>query len=153
MKSHVWRPLFVALGVIVLALIARKFVVPGDFIVGERGFMYGFHRASNEQEWKDFEIKYQTKEYCGECHEEKYETNMASKHKIIECENCHGPALEHPEDPEKLIINRSRAQCLRCHAYLPYPTSLRAELKGINPAEHNVEFQCAECHDPHEPDL
>lgn len=153
MKSHVWRPLWVLLGVIALAFVARHFIVPSDFGVGERGFMYSFHRKSNEGEWKDFKVKYLTKEYCKECHDEKYESNMASKHREIECENCHGPAIDHPEDPEQLIIDTSRALCIRCHAYLPYPTSQRAEIRGINPEEHNPDEDCSMCHDPHEPDL
>ena len=153
MKSHAWRPVFLFLGAIVLTLVARSYVVPDDFVVGERGFMYSYHRESNEGEWEAFKVKYQTKEYCNECHDEKYETNMASKHNIIQCENCHGPALEHPEDPEKLVIDRSRAQCLRCHALLPYPSSQRGQIKGIISSEHNPDEQCAECHDPHEPDL
>ena len=153
MKSHVWRPLWVLLGVIALALIARHFVVPPDLGVGVRGFMYGFHRKSNEDEWKAFKVKYLTKEYCKECHEEKYESNMASKHGIIQCENCHGPAIDHPDNPEKLVIDKSRALCISCHAKLPYPTSKRGEIKGINPDEHNPGEECSTCHDPHKPDM
>lgn len=145
--------MFVLIGVIILALIARHFIVPRDFVVGERGFMYSFHRRSNEDDWKAFKIKYQSKEYCSDCHEDNYEKNIRSKHKIIQCENCHGPALDHPEEPEKLVINRSRALCIRCHASLPYPTSQRANLPAIDPADHNPDEACAECHDPHEPDL
>ena len=153
MKNHVLRPLWVVLGIVALVIAARPLIVPSDFGVGERGFMYSYHRKSSEDEWRAFKVKYQSKEYCGECHEEKYESNMASKHKVIQCENCHGPALEHPEEPEKLVIDRRRAQCLRCHAYLPYPTSFRAKMKGIVSAEHNDGEPCAECHDPHSPDL
>jgi len=153
MKSHVWRPLWVLLGVIALALVARHFVVPSDFGVGERGFMYSFHRKSSEDDWKAFKVKYLTKEYCKECHEEKYESNMASKHKLIQCENCHGPAIDHPDNPAKLVIDKSRALCIRCHAKLPYLTSHRGEIKGINPDEHNPGEECSTCHDPHKPDM
>jgi predicted CXXCH cytochrome family protein len=153
LKSHVLRPLWVVLAVVALVMAIRPMIVPSDFGIGERGFMYSFHRKSSEDDWKAFKVKYQTRQYCADCHEEKYESIMASKHKIIQCENCHGPALEHPEDPEKLVIDRSRKLCLRCHAYLPYPTSNRANIKGIIPSEHNEGEPCAECHDPHEPDL
>lgn len=153
MKSHVWRPLWVVLGVIGAVLLLRPLIVPSDFVVGERGFMYGYHRKSNEDEWKAFKVKYQSKEYCKDCHEDKYNANMASKHKIIQCENCHGPAIDHPENPEKLIIDKSRDLCIRCHSRLPYPTSMRANIKGINPSEHNAEYECSTCHDPHSPDL
>lgn len=147
------RPLWVVLAVVGLVFAVRPMIVPSDFGVGERGFMYSYYRKSNEDEWKAYKVKYQTKEYCGECHVDMYESNMASKHKIIECENCHGPALDHPEEPEKLVIDRRRELCLRCHAYLPYPTSNRANIKGIMPSEHNEGMLCADCHDPHEPDL
>ncbi len=153
MKSHVWRPLWVVLCVIGLTLLVRPLIVPSDFGIGERGFMYSYHRLSNEDEWKAFKVKYQSKEYCKDCHEDKYNANMASKHKIIQCENCHGPAIDHPENPEKLVIDKSRELCIRCHSRLPYPSSLRANLKGIDPSEHNVEYECSTCHDPHSPDL
>lgn len=153
MKSHIFRPLWVVFSLIALGLIARQFVVPSDFGVGERGFMYSFHRKGNEEEWKAFKVKYQSKEYCKECHPDKYENNMASKHRIIECENCHGPAIDHPENPEKLTIDKSRTLCLRCHSYLPYEESLRSKIKGFVPEEHNPDTECAMCHDPHKPDL
>lgn len=141
------------LAVIALVLLTRPLIVPSDFGVGERGFMYSYHRKGSEADWRAFKVKYQTKDYCGECHEDHYESNMASKHKIIQCENCHGPAFDHPEEPEKLEVNRDRSLCLRCHAYLPYPTSYRSHMKGIIDAEHNPGDPCADCHDPHSPDL
>ena len=153
MKSHVWRPLWVALGLVGVILLIRSFIVPSDFGVGDRGFMYSYHRKSNEEEWKAFKVKYQTKEYCKDCHEDRYNANMASKHKLIQCENCHGPAIDHPENPEKLIIDKSRDLCIRCHAFLPYASSMRSKIKGINPSEHNTEDECSTCHDPHSPDL
>ncbi len=78
---------------------------------------------------------------------------MASSHAIINCENCHGPAFEHPSNPSKLIIDRKREQCLRCHYYLPYPTSGRGNIKGIDPEKHNPGIECVMCHNPHKPDM
>lgn len=151
MKSHVIRPFLVVLGVIVLILIARKVMVPADFGSQERGYMYGFHRKSNEAEWKAVKPKYQGREYCKDCHETQYSSIMHSPHKNINCENCHGPALTHPDNPAKLSIDRSRALCLRCHAKLPYPGSGRINIKGIDPDTHNKEAECAGCHNPHDP--
>jgi predicted CXXCH cytochrome family protein len=72
---------------------------------------------------------------------------------MIPCENCHGAALSHPEKPEKLFIDRSRDLCIRCHALLFTPSSDRSAIPGIDPDTHNAEIECAECHDPHDPDL
>ena len=41
MKSHVWRPLYVVLLIIGAVLVARKILVPSDFGIGARGYMYG----------------------------------------------------------------------------------------------------------------
>lgn len=153
MKGHVWRPLFVVIGLVAGILIFRMFYVPADFGVQDRGYTFGFHRLSNEQEWKDFPGKYKGSESCAECHDENSSGLATSGHGIIPCEDCHGPALNHPEDPEKLPIDRSRELCLRCHVKLAMPSSQRNDLPGIDPAVHNAGIECADCHNPHHPNL
>lgn len=155
MKKHVWRPLYVVIGIVVLILLFRMFYVPSDFGIQERGYTFGFHRLGNEQDWKNFPAKYKSngREYCKECHEDKYTSIMASPHKIIQCENCHGPALNHPENPGKLTIDRSRALCIRCHSELYMPSSGRNDIPGIDPQTHNSGMECSECHNPHKPNL
>lgn len=152
MNDHVWRPLILVCVLFGGFLIIRGFVVPPDFKVYDKGFMYSYHRKSNEAEWANFKVKYKGKESCADCHEE-YAKNMSSPHKIIQCENCHGPAVDHPDAPEKLPIDKSRELCLRCHTKLLYPTSLRAGIKGIDPEGHHPEAACYTCHDAHHPNL
>ena len=147
---HVLRPLYVVLALVAIILVARTFMVPEDFGIHERGYMYGWYREGNIAEWKAFQAKYQGKEYCRDCHDEQGKQILSSPHKTIECENCHGPALEHPSDPPKLTLDRTRGLCLRCHTYLPYPTSKRLEIKGIDPDQHNTGLECAGCHNPHQ---
>ncbi len=158
MKNHVFRPLIVVLGIVALILIARVFLVPKDFGIGERGYMYGWHRKGNEEDWKKFKVKYQGTEYCKDCHEKNYTSIKKTPHQIIPCEDCHGPAgrpdgVVHFDGEKfpKLPIDKSRAQCLRCHFPLPYPTSLRSKIKGIDPAKHNPDIECSTCHNPHNP--
>lgn len=153
MNNHAWRPLVVAIGAVVLLLLVRATVVPSDFGVNGRNFTYGFHRKGSIDDWKAFKVKYRGKDYCQDCHEEKVAENQSSPHKGIECENCHGPAIDHPDNPGKLTIDRSRELCLRCHAALPYPQSHRAEMPAIDPNEHHPKQACAECHNPHNPNL
>ncbi|MBI4690578.1 MAG: hypothetical protein HY754_09985 [Nitrospirae bacterium] len=83
MKSHIWRPLYAVVGIVVLILIARVFVVPKDFGVHERGYMYGWYNKDNENYWKDFKVKFRTSEYCKDCHSE--------NNPGIECVVCHNP--------------------------------------------------------------
>ena len=159
MKSHVWRPLYVVIAFVLALLVFRFFYVPNDFGSGKRGFMYSYHRKSNENEWKTQPVKYgftgkQTlHESCGECHSEEVKTRTGDLHGIIPCEDCHGPGLNHPESPQKLSIDRSRELCLRCHTSLPYTTSDRKRIPGISPKEHNPSLECVMCHDPHNPRL
>jgi hypothetical protein len=160
MKNHVLRPLFMVIGIGILLLVARSLYVPKDFGIGERGYMYGWHRLSNEEEWKNkiIKVKYRGREYCKDCHADKYDSINKSPHKIITCENCHGPANDasgehYSEQRPKLPIDRTRAQCLRCHYPLPYSTSGRAKIRSIDPDKHNPDTECAMCHNPHHPNL
>ncbi len=154
MKSHVWRPLYVVVALVILILAVRMFYVPKDFGIWERGYMYGFHRKGSENDWKAFKVKYKfDNEDCKDCHSDKYESIIKTPHAIIKCENCHGPELDHPNDPPKLTVDKRRELCLRCHYQLPYPTSGRANIMGIDPEKHNPGVECVMCHNPHNPTL
>ncbi len=120
MKNHVWRPLFVVIGIIIFMLLFRAMYVPDDFGVHGDSFMYNYSE---------------------------------DLHGTIACQNCHGPALDHPEEPEALTIDRSRETCLRCHTALPYTTSERKRIPGIINEEHNPGEECVLCHNPHNPRL
>ncbi len=151
MKSHVYRPLWVVLGLVCIILVVRFLYVPKDFGIGERGYMYGWHRKGDEQFWKGYKVKYKGSQYCKDCHSDNYNKLMQSPHVIIPCEDCHSPAIDHPMDPQKLQIQKGRELCLRCHYPLPYPTSGRANIPGIDPETHNPGTECVMCHNPHNP--
>jgi nitrate/TMAO reductase-like tetraheme cytochrome c subunit len=150
-KNHVWRPLFVVLLIVGGILLTRAFLVPADFGIQERGYMYGWHRKSNEVEWNNFRVKYKTAKVCRECHKDKYDLIKQSPHAAISCENCHGPAYDHPNDPAGLTIDRSRGLCIRCHSSLPYKNTLRGSIPGIDPEKHYPSAECVMCHIPHNP--
>jgi len=152
MKNHVLRPLWVVLAGIALLLVVRHFLVPSDFGVEEGGnFTYNYHRLSSNDDWKNFKVKYRGKEYCQECHEENVESLLDSPHEIIECENCHGPSIDHPDPNEFLPLDKTRELCLRCHAFLEYPNSDRGELMSIVDRTHKRRYECVKCHNPHDP--
>lgn len=153
MKNHVWRPLYVVVAIAAAILLFRAFYVPADFGVHDRGYTFGFYRLSNEQEWKDYPVKYQGNSYCNDCHYDQADVFAVSLHAMMSCENCHGAAFDHPENPEKLQIDRSRDLCSRCHSQLYMPSSGRNDIVGIDPAEHNVGMACVDCHNPHNPSL
>ena len=151
MKWHVLRPLWVAIGLIGAILVARVFLVPDDFGVHGRNFTYGYHRLSNIQEWQDFPVKYQGREGCVECHDENIAMLNGSMHSNVECENCHGAGVGHPDDVESLPLNTTRELCLRCHARLDLPNTDRGELVSIVDRRHKRRQACTRCHNPHDP--
>jgi len=151
MKRHVLHPLWLAIGVVAAILIARQFLVPDDFGVNGRNFTYGFYRLGDIQDWKNFPVKYEGRDYCADCHKDNYRSIRRSPHKNVQCENCHGPARGHPGEIAKLPINTDRSLCLRCHANLDYGNTARAEMPSIVDHRHHRRQQCAECHNPHDP--
>lgn len=153
MKNHVFRPLWVAIGLVLFVLVMQKFLVPDDFGVHGESFTYNYYRLGNVQEWKDVSVKYQGKERCSRCHEENFEENQSSKHLNVQCENCHGPGIDHPKRVKKLVVDNSRELCLRCHGKLEYPNSKRGEMPSVDGDRHMRKRECSKCHDPHHPDL
>ena len=151
MKWHVLHPLWVGLGVVGLIILGGRFLVPDDFGVHGRNFTYGYHRLGSEQDWKDFPVKYQGRESCTECHEENVQLNSGSVHAPVQCENCHGPAVNHPGSDQSLTVDTSRELCLRCHAYLGYENSNRGAMPSIVDRTHRRRRECSKCHDPHNP--
>lgn len=151
MKNHIWRPLYLFVALIVAFLLIRNLFVPPAFGVNERGYTYGWYDKSNEDLWKAMPVNYRFPEDCQDCHEDNASRITESPHDILSCQNCHGPARDHPDAPKKLSINTDRGLCLRCHAELDYPTSERGAIIGIDPITHNPGEGCSDCHDPHQP--
>ena len=152
MKWQVLRSVWLVVAVVAAILVARVFMVPDDFGVHGENFTYGYHRLSNIDEWRNFPVSYQGREYCVDCHRSNLRTLNRSPHRRIQCENCHGPAAGHPEEVEFLPIDRTREQCLRCHADLGYPDSARDQTPGINADRHYRRRECVNCHNPHDPE-
>ena len=50
-----------------------------------------------------------------------------------------------------LPLNTERALCLRCHSFLDYPNTARAEMPAIKDRMHKRRRDCVECHNPHAP--
>ena len=64
MKNHVLRPLWVAIGLVVLILVARHLMVPPDFGVHGKSFTYNFYRLSDIADYKALPVKYRGKKVC-----------------------------------------------------------------------------------------
>src|SRR5450756_628577 len=113
MKNHVLRPLLVVIGLVIILLVFRYFYVPQDFGIQRNGFTYGLYRTGAIEDWKKVTVKYQGNESCKACHQDVFDKMASYPHVIIQCENCHGPALKHPRSP-CLLYTSDAADDLLC---------------------------------------
>ena len=133
-----------ALAALTLVL-ARRFLIPDTF--GE----FGHYRAAAVDTVIAHPKKYAGQQECALCHSEIAEIRLASNHRGVACESCHGPGAAHAADPieTKPAVPRAREFCPRCHAYNP---SRPTGFPQIDPVAHNPVTPCISCHDPHEPE-
>jgi hypothetical protein len=132
------------IGAVVL-IIVRQSLVPESF--GE----IGHYRADAVTTVAQQEMRYAGGQVCVECHDDIGEVKAGSFHRLLSCEVCHGPALDHAEAPESSqpAMPRKRGEaCLFCHEYLP---SRPTGFPQIIERTHNPLEACISCHSPHDP--
>ncbi len=137
--------LFLAFAVFIIAIwVIRTFVIPTELKET------GLHRTSVIKRELAKEFRYAGANACAECHDEEYTKKTDGNHDGLSCELCHGPAIEHVDDPSEVTPTapRERHFCPVCHNYnLSRPTGFAQ----INPVVHNPLQPCIVCHDPHDP--
>lgn len=135
---------------LVLAILVGVVVLVRFVVLPPAYFSTRLHRASTVRREVAKPIHFAGMATCRECHSEEYETKTAGYHKGLACETCHGPSVEHAENPMsvKPYAPRDRKFCPVCHAY---DRSRPTGFPQINPATHNVGLACITCHNPHDP--
>jgi hypothetical protein len=126
-------------------IVARQYLVPETF--GD----IGHYRAAAIDTIVAREKKFAGQQACALCHSRIQEVRLASNHRGVACESCHGPAAAHVANPVEIkpSIPRERDFCPRCHAYNP---SRPTGFPQIDPVAHNPLTPCVTCHEPHEPE-
>jgi cytochrome c553 len=145
MPKHVAR-LLTLLGVgLVLALIARHFLIPDSF------YRFGHYRANAVPEIAAKEPVFQGSGYCEGCHSDRHAEWSANNHKSVACETCHGPAKGHPDSGKLPIPGDTVALCTLCHEAMPGRPQTQPQ---IVLAQHDPgKQQCVTCHNPHAPKI
>ena len=146
MPQQVYR-LAIAFALVLSALVtARYFLVPETF--GE----LGHYRAAALDSIAAHPKKYAGHQECTLCHGDIADARLASFHRGVTCESCHGPAAAHTAAPMEVTptIPGGRGLCLLCHEFDPArPTGF----PQVESTLHNVRSPCTTCHDPHAPTL
>ncbi len=142
--SHLIRAGALILVLGIAFLLVRWIFIPGSF--GQ----YGFYRGENVAEWADWPMQYAPVAQCGDCHQQRYDTWVNSKHGSASCENCHGPAQNHAQTGTPLIFDVARELCGLCHAEIP---GRRSDFPQVDIEQHGGQALCITCHDPHDPQV
>ena len=137
--------------VVVFVLAAAGLIAARFFLVPDTFGQSGHYRAAAVDSIVAHEKKYAGQQQCALCHGGIAERRLASNHRGVACESCHGPAAAHVANPveAKPAIPAVREFCPRCHAYNP---SRPTGYPQIDPVAHNPMTPCVACHDPHEPE-
>lgn len=142
---HIRRLILAFAIFIFLFLLVRHFFVPDTFGA------YGHYRGAALMDNASAEIHYSGQKACFECHQDIEDLKAQDLHSEIHCETCHGPGQKHvvSSDSADISVPAGRASCGLCHsinAARKKDAVLQVDLK-----EHNVEKNCIECHNPHQP--
>jgi cytochrome c553 len=116
-------------------------------------YRFGYYRADAVPELAEGDLRYLGSPYCqAECHEQRYEDWPLGAHKTVQCEVCHGPAPEHPDDGRLLVPTDSIRLCSTCHESMPArPDAQPQIILNAHPVDDGQVMPCLECHDPHSP--
>ena len=176
MPPQVLRVCLLAVGIVVLYIIARSFMTPPTF--GQ----YGWYRGDALEELRKKDTVYAGKMECVEtCHTEVGQKLSKGPHQGLSCEACHGvdkpgSAKAHAENPaiqiEQLkpkekpgtakaeaatpatetekheIEKREYSRCVRCHEANPSRPKWH---KQVVSKSHYTGSLCSECHLAHNP--
>ncbi|HXE50931.1 MAG TPA: c-type cytochrome [Ramlibacter sp.] len=148
LPKHIFRLVCLLLGVLVLALLAPRFLTVDSF------YKFGHYRANSVTEIAARDPAYQTASYCMTCHIKRVAQWSANSHKSVTCEVCHGAALGHPDNGKLPIPKDTVKLCTLCHEEMPGRphTQPQIVLAKHNPVATSGQ-QCVACHNPHSPKI
>ena len=163
MPKHIVRLLLLLVGLAVVAVTARNFLVDKSF------YEYGHYRGAAVAEIAQDKPKYQGAAFCQSCHAAQFAEWSKGVHdradigKVVKCEVCHGPGGGrdpehgcinaatgpiHPDNLKLTIPTDTRALCTLCHERMPGRPQQQMQ---IVIEDHAGTQQCTLCHRPHSP--
>jgi hypothetical protein len=115
---------------------------------------YGFHPAENARSWAALTPAYADSAICQRCHQVEYGSWVASPHRTVVCESCHGPLAAHaaetsPNAPAGSVVLAAvpAGICVACHAQT---TGRPTGFPQVDVAQHYPGAACLWCHNPHD---
>lgn len=138
----------VAGAVVIVAVVSVGLFVLGTATVAFYD-QYGYHPERNAQVWAAREPAYAEAGICRSCHGLQANLQVASRHRTVACDSCHGALDEHATgDPvAALPLATPRPDiCATCHAAA---AGRPAGFPQVDLATHYTSGVCLGCHDSH----
>jgi hypothetical protein len=155
-KAHVYRIGLILTVLLLTGVLAREVFLPAEFGAD------GYYRPGAAVEEAARQVRNLASESCFECHPLIRKLHVASTHKTISCEVCHGAFATHVSD--SLVVGimptargpEIRPLCLRCHQRLTralHPETIKfvALPEHLDQKKVRSEHICNQCHHVHAP--
>jgi predicted CXXCH cytochrome family protein len=148
MPAHIVRLLLLLAGFLILAVVARNYVLDPSY------YQFGDYRGDAVIEEAAYPPQFQGAAYCQGCHGERHMEWTAGVHRSVKCEVCHGPAREHPATGPLPIPDDTMKLCTICHEAMPGRPAAQPQIViAEHPVPHDGPLQCLTCHNPHSPKI
>ncbi len=148
MPAHIVRLLLLLAGFLILAVVARNYVLDPSY------YQFGDYRGDAVIEEAAYPPQYRGAAYCQGCHGERHTEWTSGVHRNVKCEVCHGPAREHPADGPLPIPDDTMKLCTICHEAMPGRPAAQPQIViAEHPVPHDGALQCLTCHNPHSPKI
>lgn len=146
MPAHIVRLLLLLLSALILAVVARGFMVDPSY------YQFGNYRGQAVVEIAADEPKIRGSATCMECHTERHSQWSSASHKTVQCEVCHGPAETHPESGPLPVPANPVRLCATCHEKMPGRPAAQPQVVVEEHAMGDSGIEaCTNCHNPHSP--
>ena len=128
-----------------LFILIRYLLTPDTF--GQ----YGHYRGESLTDNALPEIHYSGQQACLKCHQDVEDLKEQDVHSEIHCETCHGPGQKHvvSSDSADILKPTGREFCGSCHTM--NAAKQKDAVFQVDLTKHNVDKNCTECHNPHQP--
>jgi len=148
MPAHIVRLLLLLAAFLILAVVARNYVVDPSY------YQFGDYRGDAVVEAAAGPPQFRGPAYCQACHGERHTEWMTGAHGNVKCEVCHGPAREHPVAGTMPKPDDTIKLCTLCHEAMPgRPAAQPQIIIAEHPVPHDGALQCLTCHNPHSPKI
>ena len=136
--------MIVLIAAVAVFLLLRRAIIPPAF--GQ----YGHYRPGALDMVRQRPVSFAGQDSCIACHDDEANARAAGRHIHVACEACHGPQVQHANDPGaiKPQLPNVAKLCRGCHEK---DAAKPKDFPQVVTTEHMGDMPCNSCHKPHNP--